>query len=399
MNPAAGNGDNAFATTVDLPDDADPPAASTFNVASGGLCDRTATLSNGWRAEVADLATLKAIDTTARPDGTTRVVKGLGVYVLDKTVNPTFPEDQPAVVAPTTGTGRWYAKDIAKIGYRKTFNAASTSWAAPPNITRYRLIMCGGGGGGGGGANTTASTSDAPGGGGGKGAPLVEIDWTNPTGGHTYTIVAPNGGAGGAANAAGTDGGNGGVIDPSGPTTLFAATGGQGGSGASLADLGGGNAVIVPGGTGVFGARKTTAFSSDVGGAWPIEQREGDGGYSCNSQITIGGSPGVGSRFGAGGGAGGATGAVVGGKLGGTGGGGGGAGPFTNGPGGDGGAGGAGNNVGAGVNGSNGNAPANANTGAGGGGGGGGGAGSSGTTTGGAGGAGSSGVVIIIGVA
>lgn len=43
MTPVAGN-NASFPATVDVPDDSDPPAAATFNVALEGLCDRTAFL-------------------------------------------------------------------------------------------------------------------------------------------------------------------------------------------------------------------------------------------------------------------------------------------------------------------------------------------------------------------
>jgi hypothetical protein len=400
MGPYTGNTDN-FPTSFDVPDDADiaSPNAATFNTALEALGDRTETLAQGYRLQLASIAALKAVDTTSLPDGATRAVVGYGVYTLDKTVHPTFTEDQPAVVAPTTGTGRWMGDAVAVARYKKTFSTlGSTAWVCPPNVNRVRVVLCGGGGGGGGGAPVDVTTSDAPGGGGGGGAALVDVLF-DPTPAGSYTALVGDGGAGGASATAGTDGASSAVYH-AGPTYDAYAFGGQGGSaaGASLADLGGGNLVIVPGASAVAGGPKLPAFQGAAGSTAqgsPVTAQ--GGGYATNSQGTttaVGGSP---SPQGGAGGSGGARGTNHT-HLAGGGGGGGGAGPFLGADGGDGANGGDGVASGAANVGHAATAATASHYGAGGGGGGGAGAGSSGGAAGGAGAKGAPGIVYIFGV-
>lgn len=395
MNPYAGNPDS-FPGTIPLPDDSDPPQAATFNPGPQGNADRTAALAAGYATELADLGALAAINTALTPNGAWRTVKTLGRYQLDKTINPTFTEDRPAVVAPTAGTGRWFARDIAKINYRKIFTALATAWTCPPNITQMSVEMAGAGGGGGGGASSGSSGTDSPGGGGGAAAKKSTQDWS-PTPAHTYTIGAGQAANAAAAAMAGGDGGNSGIVDPSGPTTLLLSLGGQGGEPGTvlLATVGGGKGVYVPGGTGSFGDPKTGGYSTTD--LIPPRLHRQDGGFSANSVVGSS-SAGAGSIEGGSGGAAGARGTNNT-QIAGGGGGGGGGGPFIGANGGAGGHGGDGTASGVGHDGVAGVDAGGTNYGAGGGGGGGAGAGSSGSSTGGPGGKGAGGIVILIGVA
>jgi hypothetical protein len=392
------DGADAFPVSVDLPDDSDPPAAATFNVALEGLADRTIALANGYRNQLADLNALAAIDTTSFADGATRFVLNLGMYRLDKTVNPTFTEDRPAVVAPTTGTGRWYAQDIALIDYEKTFTGSGT-WTCPPNIMKLRVRLQGGGGGGGGGAGgDLGTTSLAMAGAGGAAGAYSEVNYVPHTGAaHTYAAGA--GGAGGALGAgasSGTDGDDGAtsyIEWASDATKIVQGLGGQGGAG-GVALASNSADQYMRGGKGFAGMplplnRFTTGD--------PPELSPSDGGYSANANsganLNTAGAP---SASGFQGGTAGVRGATHT-HGGGGGGGGGGASLFANG--GNGGNGGDGAASGDGANGSSGSAPIVANSGAGGGGGGAGGSGSSNSATGAAGGDGEDGVITIRAVA
>lgn len=395
MNPYAGSPDS-FPGTIPLPDDSDPPKAATFNPAEQGNADRTAALAAGYRTQLADLATLKAIDTTLIPDTATRVVKGYGVYKLDKSVHPTFAEDQPAVVAPTTGTGRWYAQDIALIDYEKTFTA-NGSWTCPPNIAKVELEIVGGGGGGGGAGGDLGTTSLSLGGGGGAAAKKTIQRYTSHSG-NAHTIGVGAGGLGGVAGVGGTsapDGGDGGTTYiewASDASKLAQALGGQGGAGGIVTASSTLNQWVWGGrgaaGTPIIGARVITG--SNVGD-FPSPLRQLDGGVAGNA-FAGSSSDGAPSDYGFTGGIAGSRGTAHT-HGGGGGGGGGGASEYANG--GNGGHGGDGAASGNGVNGANGASPIVANCSAGGGGGGAGGSGSSNGATGGAGGAGAAGFIRI----
>jgi hypothetical protein len=341
-----------------------------------------------YNLELTNIAALKAINTTSMSTGALRRVIGFGRYYLDQGVGASDTEDQPLVVAPTTGTGRWFAlDDDAAVLYIKTFSATGT-WVCPRNLALIDYDCWGSGGGGGGGANTTSSTDVAPGGAGG-GAGLRARGTIAPTPTTSYAITVAAGGAGGTATSNGTDGGSSSI------GALVSALGGQGG-GASVANSGT-NLIISGGGPGMAGV---SDYTVQVGTVLPSPTACYAGGAASNYNpvtATAGaayGMPGGSSHEGFLGGARGAPGTTSGSEKGGSGGGGGSAGP--GGVGGAGGAGGNGNNSGAGVAGSNGSAAA-ANTGAGGGGGGGAGAGSTGSAAGSTGGTGGSGQVVIRG--
>jgi hypothetical protein len=320
---------------------------------------------------LADLPTLKAIDTTSIADGAVRWVLNLGRFKLDKSVYPTFTEDLPLVVAPTTGTGRWFAQDAGAINqYVRTFTASGTvTWKCPPNLALILVELVGGGAGGGNGANTSSATDDAPGGGGG-GSGLRFLGVVAPVGNTNHDVTV---GAGGTANV-GLGGGNDGrdsSIQVHLGVVLATAKGGQAGSG-TLANAG---AVLVPGGAAGGASLGSPTAILGTQTLWPVASL-GAGGHTTNGVVAGqrgGSSP---SYLGGAGGAKGTTATNKGGS-----GGGGGAAGF----GGAGGAGGAGGNgtagaAGAPQNGAVGTSAA-ANTGAGGGGSGGAGAAGSGSPT------------------
>jgi hypothetical protein len=148
----AGNPAN-FPVDYTIPDDADPPTASAFNVASEALGDRTAYLK-------------------ARVD---HVQQSLLMYSDPTTV---------------------------------------TEWTAGPYDTRVRLEGHGGGGGGGGGAYGDNHNDSYAAGGGGGGAPIRFQQEVTVVPGIIYEILIGDGGIGGAGGIAGgaaaTAGGNGG---------------------------------------------------------------------------------------------------------------------------------------------------------------------------------------------
>jgi hypothetical protein len=386
---------------VDFPDDTDGPDSADIVTPMEALLDDVVALSVGYQVGwLANIAALEAVNTTLLPTGATRSVLGFGRYVLDKTTNPTFTADGIAVVQPTTGTGRWFAADDeAKRQYVVSFtDTAGTSFECPPNISLFEVIMSGGGGGGGSGSGSDTSTSDALGGGGGAGARLTRA-YLALTPLHTYTMAPGAAGVSAAPYTDGGDGGNSGIIDPSGPTILLESVGGQGGSHATtvVSDIGSSNFGLTPGGAAPSDSPKAPCFWSTF--FFPFAPVAGGGGYSTNTEggnftdSTAGSS----SPEGGGGGTVGVRGATAGGHIGGAGGGGGGAGPFAGANGGAGGAGGIGA-AGVGGNGGAGAAPAGAAYGAGGGGGGGGGQGGTGGSLGGASGAGMQGIITIRGV-
>lgn len=388
LTPKAGNPDS-YPITVDLPDDADPPAAATFNVANGGWADRTASLANGYQSEYADTTALKAVDTTLLPNGAIRRVAGLGRFVLDKVANPAFAETLPIVVAPTTGTGRWYAQDPIALAQWVVTLQANAAGNIPPNVHRLRYEICGGGGGGGGGgpANTNAAPG-ASGGGGGAGAQYLvgEIDVT-PGGGWVYTNGTAGAGGAGGNGVPGGDGTDGGDSSFTQGFASVIAPGGQGGRGGGLGT--GTTALVVPGGTTAGkNSPKPARFQSASGAPAQMALGPGAGGWSSDNFVPSAQVAGARSITGQSGGVAGVSGTIIT-NPGGQGGGGGGAGPYASG--GAGGAGGNGAAAGNGANGVNGSAAPTANTGAGGGGGGGGGNGSTSGAIGGNGGAGSAG--------
>jgi len=398
-----GNPDN-FADTISMPDDTDPPDATDVAGPMKALLDDVAALEHGYEAgTLADLAALKALNTTTIPSGAFRIVTGFGRYRLSKTTGATDTEDQPMTIAPTTGTGRWFAQDAeARLQYEFIATASgTTAWTCPRTLGLVDVELIGGGGGGGGGAGADTSASDTPGGGGGGAGARVTAR-VQPSPATLHDAIVGVGGAGGAAATDGSDG-NATTLGVNGVGPFIAANGGQGGSKgtAALADVGSLADVVVPGGAmGAAGTPLSPGYSNPT--HVPVVQHAGDGGQSTNSQAL---SASDGARAGAknfggqanlkSGGAAGARGTAHT-HLGGGGGGGGGAGYY-----GDGGAGGGGGDGSATTTQTNGGAgtAAGANSGAGGGGGGGGGAGASGGSTGGAGGAGGSGQIIIRGVA
>jgi hypothetical protein len=388
VNPYAGDEDN-FPANVLLPDDSDPPKAATFNPAPQGLADRTMSLANGYRADFATLAALKAVDTTSLPNGAIRSVFGYGRFVLQNASVETAQD--PVVLAPTSGPGRWVAlDDEAKRRWAFTFTANLQSVMIPSCISHifYEGFGCGGGGGGGG--NGQAGGACAGGGGGGAGAQLV-VGECDVTSGATASCSTLGGGAGGAATADGTDGDDM-TIEIGALTLIF--PGAQGGRGGNVGT--GTTPFCVPGGSSApAGSPKLKNFNMPAGDQQQVYTGPGAGGWSGDNFLTV--TPqtnGARSLQGLSGGAIGVSGAPNT-NPGGAGGGGGGAGP--SGAGGHGGNGGAGAAAGAGVNGTVGVAAPTANSGAGGGGGGAGGNGSTGGSVGGAGGAGATGSVTIRG--
>lgn len=355
MKPYAGD-PLAFPSDYLIPDDSDPPAAATFNVAYEALGDRTAHVYAAI-TPLADLATLAAIDTTTFPTGIVRTVLRYGSYQFDAASSAA--DDRPAVVAPTKGPGRWLQTQVT--GYVREFTASGT-WTCPPNVHRVRIVACGGGGGGGGGGVNSNGTS---GGGGGCGAQLSVVD-VDVTPGMAYAITIGDGGAGGTAAIAGGDGADTTFI-ASDSSAVVVAAGGLGGS----AGIDGANATtvaIAPGGFGTSGGAKPFGQLGTVV-TWPTGPS--GGGFGVSQQVY---PSGVGSKSVQGfpGGAPGKHGAAAIAHLGGGAGGGGGGGPFGIGPaGGDG-----GNAVASGVGGAASNgSDGQPNRGAGGGGGGGGGGG------------------------
>ena len=388
MTPDAGNPDS-FPATIDIPDDSDPPAAATFNVANEGLCDRTASLANGYQSFYATLAALKAVDTTSLPNGAIRVVLGYGRFQLQNASVETAQD--PVVLAPTTGPGRWVAMDpAAKRRWFFTFTANGQSVLIPSCISHITYEGCGNGGGGGGGGNGQAGTASAAGGGGGAGAQKI-VGECDVAASATASSATLGPGAGGAAQADGADGDD--ITITIGAASLIF----PGAQGGRAGGVGSGSAPFcVPGGSSApAGSPKLKSFNMPAGDQQQVYVGPGGGGWSGDDFLTT--TPqtnGSRSLQGFSGGAIGATGAINT-NHGGTGGGGGGAGPV--GAGGHGGNGGAGAAAGAGSNGVAGSAAPTVNSGAGGGGGGAGGNGSTGGSTGGAGGAGAAGYVTIRG--
>jgi len=388
VNPYAGDEDN-FPATVFLPDDSDPPQAATFNPAPQGLADRTMSLANGYRADFAALADLKAVDTTSLPNGAIRSVLGYGRFVLQNASAETAQD--PVVLAPTTGPGRWVALDAeAKRRWSVTFTANLQTALIPSCISHITYEGCGCGGGGGGGGAGQAGAACAAGGGGGSGAQkyIGECDVTPSA---TASCATLGGGAGGAAGADGSDGDD--VTITIGAVSIIF----PGAQGGRAGGVGTGSAPFcVPGGSSApAGSPKLKSFNMPGGDQQQVYVGPGGGGWSGDNALTL--TPqtnGARSLQGQSGGAIGVTGAANT-NAGGSGGGGGGAGPT--GAGGKGGNGGAGAAAGAGANGLAGLAAPTANSGAGGGGGGGGGNGSTGGSVGGAGGAGMTGYATIRG--
>ena len=370
MKPYAGD-PLAFPSDFSIPDDSDPPAAATFNVAYEALGDRTAHVYAAI-VPLADLATLAAIDTTTVPTGIVRTVLRYGSYQFD--VASSAVEDRPAVVAPTKGPGRWLQTQVT--GYVREFTANGT-WTCPPNVHRVRIVAWGGGGGGGGGGTNTDGTS---GGGGGCGAQqsVVEVD-TTP--GMLHTITIGDGGAGGTTALPGSDGNDTSIIAID-SSLVVVASGGMGGCAGYNGAKAGVN-VISPGGFGTSGSMKPLPYLTDQTAA---TTGPGGGGFglSYGAYPSAQGSKSVQGFIG---GQAGAHGAPVPGHPGGGAGGGGGGGAGGVGP--NGGDGGAAVSMGAGAIGANG-VDGQANRGAGGGGAGGGGGGPS-PGLGGTGGKGSSG--------
>lgn len=365
--------------------------AATFNPAPQGLADRTASLAAGYRTELADTTALKAIDTTTIIDGAIRAVAGLGRFKLDKTTHPTWTEDLPLVVAPTTGTGRWFAMDVAS---KAKYVATPTStWMCPPNLSLIDLEMCGGGGGGGGGmdADGTGTGHHAPGGGAGASGAHSRTR-QSVVGGDQYDIVIGEPGVNGTGGLVPTDGGDGGptTFTHHGVGEVARAGGGQGGSKAAFNNTT--DPVVVAGGReGLGGLPLAGAYHATS--VPPYALHAGDGGYAATTVFGLS-SAGARNKLGKAGGALGTHGADAGSDVGGCGGGGGGGGP--GGVGGNGGAGGNGSSSGANTGGTIGQDAA-PGSGAGGGGGGGAGQGSV-TVHGAAGGNGGSGFLIIRGV-
>lgn len=90
--------------TVSGPIGTDIRNAASVRSALQTLANRTRYLFNRIDA-LADIAALKAINTTALPNNYTKIVKGQGTYSLDTGSSAT--EFHPFVVTPTTGPGRW----------------------------------------------------------------------------------------------------------------------------------------------------------------------------------------------------------------------------------------------------------------------------------------------------
>jgi len=334
---------------------------------------------------LATLAALKAINTTGFADGTSQIVKYYGRYVFHAAATDT--EDQPAIVTPTTGSGRWYADDVTTYGKTIT-STAGTTWVCPANVHTVLVTGWGGGGGGGGGGTaTTGSSETCGGGGGGSGQFLCQIVPVTP--GHTYTLTAGDGGTGGGANSNGNPGNPSSFFDNGTAATPYNANGG--GPGSAGVDVTSVAAATAPGGTYAGEGRVPGIPAALVngGGAWvgvPWLVKSGDGGVGMNKVFAnTWPNEGKGGPTSWAGGVGGASGSLGGAHEGGGGGGGGGGGYFDSAFGATGGAGGNGSSGGVGSNGSPGVTVPVANSGAGGAGGGGGGSGATGQGTGGAG--------------
>jgi hypothetical protein len=335
------NGADVFPTGVTIPDDADAPTASAFNVPLEGIADRTINLKN----------------------------------------------------------------HSPRVRFQKFTAATASGWTAPARCVNARVTLCGGGGGGAGGWGAATTVNKwFPGGGGGAGALEVSFDVTVVPGSAYDINIGGGGTAGTAGTAGGNAGGAGGDGSDStfvlhGGATLATGKGAQGGCSLTLVGLVTTSnivATISPGGNGCSGTPKSTGYqltgidcSGGPGAGGPGQVSAASHNYGPSVAIGAGCSSPQGYSGGALSNFGGAT---SGSQMGGGPGGGGGAGPA--GVGGTGGGGGNGNNAGTGVAGTAGTAGA-ANTGAGGGGGGAGGTGSTAGAAGAAGGAGGSGYVII----
>lgn len=90
--------------TVAVTDDGNDVAF--FSGGARHLGDRTQSLHQA-RVARADLAVLRAIDTTSLVDGTVRSVSRHGLFYFDRSSIET--SEEPWVVVPTTGPGRWLA--------------------------------------------------------------------------------------------------------------------------------------------------------------------------------------------------------------------------------------------------------------------------------------------------
>jgi len=96
-----------FPTSITIPSDGDGPLkAADVNTAFEGLNDRTEHLHLS-RTALADVAALRAINTTGLANGLVRHTKAFGIHVLD--TSSASAERVPWIVKPTTGPGRWIA--------------------------------------------------------------------------------------------------------------------------------------------------------------------------------------------------------------------------------------------------------------------------------------------------
>lgn len=93
-----------FPKSILMPDDGDDFTAFVDSVK--GIGDRTESLTKT-RTTLADLAALRAIDTTKFADGVVRTVKTFATFVFDAASSDD--EEIPWIIKPTVGLGRWIA--------------------------------------------------------------------------------------------------------------------------------------------------------------------------------------------------------------------------------------------------------------------------------------------------
>jgi hypothetical protein len=126
-------------------------ANETYTIASTGVEGSGVTV-------YADLATLKAVDTTAYADVRTVQVTSLGLYKFQP--GSTLTADDDKIIRPTTGSGRWIKQSINVSPVYKFYQADSGALGFVCESDRKGALIVGGAGSFGSGENLALATCD-----------------------------------------------------------------------------------------------------------------------------------------------------------------------------------------------------------------------------------------------
>lgn len=115
---------------ISVPDDGvDDETAASLYPAIQRVADNVAYVKARMDAALADLAALRAIDTTSLTNGEARLVKGQGWYTFDSGSAAT--EIEPWIIDPTTGPGRWISATAHQITRTIMISPASSPFYTP----------------------------------------------------------------------------------------------------------------------------------------------------------------------------------------------------------------------------------------------------------------------------